>query len=382
MVAVLAALVALVASVTAWHLRDDSEAPRANKASGITVDTSYKADKTRIETCAAGDEQCARRALGNLAYRRGPRAALAAMVKFFGVDGDAACHQSAHEIGRASLAHFKGSVGDAFAAGTTGCFSGYYHGLFESAFASVEPTPDALGGRAKRLCDSAVSTRTGFDQYNCLHGVGHGLLLSTGDIQDAGHACRHILGPGRAVECFGGVMMEALTPSSGRPSPFTREDNLEYPCNVLAGSERAPCYASLAGHLLERRKFRWRAAAQDCLSIDADYRGVCVTQMGSEAANLARWDIPRMVAMCRQLTAFVDRCVGGAADAMMGNFHSAARGLPVCAAARGVPIADCRRSVAHFIALFATSRDDALRRCHELVPEVPDDYCNDTLAPR
>lgn len=380
-----AALVALLA-VTGVLLLADREGERdaGDATTDITVRVSYEPSDVTLDDCSPRlrDDECLREALGALAYEAGPTAALDAMVEAYGEAGDMSCHAAAHEIGRAGLAHADGSVGDAFAAGSDACFSGYYHGIFETAFRGVERTPNALGSRARDLCDSAGATRTGFDQYNCLHGVGHGLLLSIGeDLEGAGHACRHIEGDARARECFGGVVMEAFEPSRGGRSPWIRPGQPEYPCAVLAGGEQQTCYAQLGARLLVEYRGDWSAAARACTSVTVSHRDLCAYSLGSEAANLRGWRAAPTIAMCSTITPYEAVCIEGAAAAVMANFGAAQPGLALCRVAPSAVRARCERRVARFIALLATSSDDARRECRALVPAALD-ACDHSLARR
>ena len=106
---------------------------------GQPVAGKFKPDDKKLEDCK-GDFACYEQAYGNLAYDEGPKVALArfeqAISKAGAIEGN--CHRIAHAIGAASLAHFKGKVGPAFAAGTAACWSGYYHGVVERALVDVK----------------------------------------------------------------------------------------------------------------------------------------------------------------------------------------------------------------------------------------------------
>ncbi len=55
-------------------------------------------------------QRCFQQAFGNIAYRDGPKDALALVETVYGNGSDPACHRVTHMIGAASLARFGGDV--------------------------------------------------------------------------------------------------------------------------------------------------------------------------------------------------------------------------------------------------------------------------------
>ena len=126
---------------------------------GAPVAAQFEPDDTKLSSCGT-DFTCLEQAYGNLAYDEGPKVALdrfeRAIAKPGPVESD--CHRIAHKIGAGALARFKGAVGEAFAAGTAACWSGYYHGVVERGYAGVE---DADLGKASRAMCSDPALRSG-----------------------------------------------------------------------------------------------------------------------------------------------------------------------------------------------------------------------------
>lgn len=383
LVTVAAATLAAGAGLAAWELleRRDDASPSPTRSADALVPVRYEPTGTALESCGAIDHECRRRALGDIAFEAGPAEALTAMQRVYGDAGDMECHRAAHEIGHASLARFEGDIAAAYDAGSPACFSGYYHGLFETSFLGVDRAPTQLGERAGELCATDASTETGFHQYNCLHGVGHGLLIATGDLDDSTHACRHIDGDARVRACYSGVMMEAVSPTAQGPTAWTRADDPEYPCNVVKGDEKGPCYESSGARMVAHRGGRWSIAVRDCETIDPSYRQTCIYAMGTEAADVSRWDARRTIGLCRLLSR-ADRatCLAGAAAATIANYGEIQPGIDVCERARTPGDDACLRGVANFIALLAEDRDEARRTCRDLLPDTSLDHCTHPLA--
>ena len=145
-------------------------------AAGVSAIKPFKPNTERLEGCL--DADCRRQAFGNIAFREGPKAALALFAEKLSDDAvQADCHRIAHTIGAASLQHHHGDVGKALAEGNAICASGYYHGLLEWKLADVPK--DKVASVARTVCDQTKSTSSSFVYYQCVHGLGHGLMLYT-----------------------------------------------------------------------------------------------------------------------------------------------------------------------------------------------------------
>src|SRR5207237_8572384 len=142
----------------------------ANAAKKVSVAAAFKPDGTKVSDCKL-DAGCFQQAFANLAYRNGPKAALATFVSDMRTNRyvEENCHRIAHAIGAGALTRFHGNVGEAFAKGSATCWSGYYHGILERAFQGV---PDSrIGAVARRLCSSPSIRRTAFIASPCVHGL-------------------------------------------------------------------------------------------------------------------------------------------------------------------------------------------------------------------
>ena len=119
----------------------------------------FKPNTERLEGCL--DADCRRQAFGNIAYREGPKPALALFGEKLSEDAVGAdCHRIAHTIGAASLQHYDGNVGKALAEGNAICASGYYHGLLEWKLAGVPKAE--VASVARTVCDQTKSTASSF----------------------------------------------------------------------------------------------------------------------------------------------------------------------------------------------------------------------------
>ena len=108
--------------------------------------------------------------------------------------------------------------GRALAEGNGICASGYYHVLLEGKLAGV--AKDEVAEVARSVCDQTKSTASSFVYYQCVHGLGHGLMLSTRyELPGALRLCHGLRTDFDRVSCTGGVLMENQQSSYGITSP-------------------------------------------------------------------------------------------------------------------------------------------------------------------
>ena len=126
---------------------DPTASPKANQGGGRQagavnmhpVAGNFKPDKTKLSDCSS--EGCYEQAFGDVAYYQGPTAALALFAHEMAVDKtiDAGCHPIAHYIGAGDPARFHGNIPKSFAAGSSICWSGFYHGILSGRSSGSPP---------------------------------------------------------------------------------------------------------------------------------------------------------------------------------------------------------------------------------------------------
>src|SRR5262249_59967534 len=131
-------------------------------------------------------------------------------------DVRADCHLIAHAIGAGAYVRYH-DPGKAFVAAgnlATTCNSGFYHGVLQRALHGV--VQGQLLAVAKRLCSSQAVKQNFFVYSQCVHGLGHGLMIYTGyDLPKALATCDELTERVEQSTCTGGVFMENTTTSLG-----------------------------------------------------------------------------------------------------------------------------------------------------------------------
>ena len=97
------------------------------------------------------------------------------------------------------------------------------------------PADDKLAVVARQLCSDPQITVQRFLAYQCIHGLGHGLMIYTGyDLPGSLKTCDGLQTGFDRVSCSGGVFMENFTSSYGVTSKYLRKNDPIYPCNAVA----------------------------------------------------------------------------------------------------------------------------------------------------
>jgi mono/diheme cytochrome c family protein len=302
----------------------------AESASGGARPVAFEPDDTELSSCR-GEYACLEQAFGNIAYDSGPRSALAELDRRIASDRqvEANCHRIAHMIGAAALQHFRGEIGRAFAAGSASCASGYYHGLLEWKLAGV--SEQRAVQLARTVCTKRSIRANAFLYYQCVHGLGHGLMLySKYELPDALDLCHRLGNDFDRISCTGGVFMENQQSSYGLRSKWLRKDNLLYPCTMVAAADKQYCYLMVTSQILPRVGYDWERTARWCRRSDPGFVGICFQSFGRDASGMSRQDPVRIRATCRRAREGERECLYGAARDILNTNASDLRGRRLC----------------------------------------------------
>jgi hypothetical protein len=319
----LLALVSLLTLTTALATRGHDK-QRVGIARGV-VDGSFHPiagkfvpDNTKLADCGSTDQRCLEQGFGNLAYSGGPKAALALFDRRRVVDKTVAadCHRIAHTIGSAALAFFKGNVAETYAHGSPSCASGYYHGILERAFVNVF-SRRGLVRVARSLCRGAGVRRRGFLDYQCTHGLGHGLMIQTGyDLPTALAVCGGLQTRWDEVSCTGGAFMENGSTVYGLRSQWLKADDPLYPCGAIKLRNRASCYLRVTTQILLTNHYDWSKTAETCRSLAPKWRPYCFRSYGRDTVNYAGGKADSILRLCGLAHSAEGQCLYGAARTM------------------------------------------------------------------
>lgn len=299
----------------------------------------FEPDATVLEGCRA-DPACLEQAFGNIAFRKGPRAALARFEAQVATDSDveADCHRIVHTIGSAALERYDGNVARTFSEGSPTCISGYYHGILERSFRGVS-TKAGLADVARLLCVGAGVRRRGFLDYQCRHGLGHGLMIQTGyDLPLALSVCAGLGTKWDRLACSGGAFMENLGTRFGVRSPWLDDDDPLYPCTRVRARDRQSCYLRATRRMLAFNEDDFAKTAHACARLGRWSR-TCFQGLGRDTVEASRSVPGKILALCDRAGAGRGDCLRGAARTLANN--SGPKGIaPASALCRRAPFSE------------------------------------------
>jgi hypothetical protein len=303
-------------------------------------------------------------------------------------------HVYAHGIGIASYAG-AATVSQVYAQCTAAFQSGCYHGVIQAYFA------DSTGGgvtaeRLNALCADWRGEEHDWIQFQCAHGIGHGLMaVRSHHLLRALDECDLLVDMLERQSCWGGAFMEnvvnATTPHhqsvtrvadgqheghggeaghhehGGGGEAFKALDPADplYPCTIVEEQHQGTCYLMQTSPILYYNKGDFAGAARACEQAPAEHLRSCYLSLGRDAAAYAGNDDAKAVDLCRQAPAErLGRCVSGTAKNRVDVTADAADGFRFCLA---VPAGDarqeCFRAVGEEIAVLIAGTPARERAC-------------------
>lgn len=233
------------------------------------------------------------------------------------------CHATAHFLGREEYERV-GDVGKALAIGSPICFAGYYHGVLEGYLAEARGDLTGSGGgvtlkKFVAACGDPTSFLISQDYYECLHGLGHALLVGIEDLPKSLETCDMLSSSSEAQWCYSGVFMENSTSSTNRDhsSAYLKKDDPSYPCSILAERYLPMCYTLQTFYVAELAHYDWPRIFSWCGTIPAAYQDKCFNAIGQVLVGFTR-DINVMMHNCALAMQASDRhaCIQGVVGAL------------------------------------------------------------------
>jgi hypothetical protein len=278
------------------------------------------------------------------------------------------CHRIAHALGAGGLAHYDGDVGPAFADGTAVCWSGYYHGILERAFAGV--SEDELPAVSRRLCESDQVRRSDFVAYQCVHGLGHGLMIYTDyDMPLSLETCDALATSWDQTSCTGGVFMENLQTSYGTQSKWLRDDDPLYPCPTVAERHKLYCYLMVTSRILDVVGGDWQQTVDWCRKAEANWVATCFQSLGRDASGRSLQEPKEVLRICSLAKDMAEECVYGAARDITSMDAGARRSAGFCSSAAASLRARCFNGIGTILGGFSRESEARKAACRGAVPK-------------
>lgn len=293
----------------------------------------------------------------NKTYYEGKGAAIADMKVAYEADAyvKAECHQLTHIVGRTGYRKY-GGLDKAYAQGDSFCWSGYYHGAIEQAINDIGGKK--IAAQAPQVCQSFAKKRPySFDHFNCVHGLGHGMMaVGSYNLPDSLKLCDNLTSSWDRSSCYGGVFMENVmvaTRGNGTTAYFKDNEPL-YPCTFVERAYKEQCYLMQTSQVLQKNGYDFSKTFEVCGQADVGFVDTCYRSLGRDASGSTVSNQDRTIAICR-LAPNHDALMGcmlGAVRDFVSYYHNNQQALKLCEAFGGDITMPCKQDVAQYYKSF------------------------------
>jgi hypothetical protein len=236
--------------------------------------------------------------------------------------------------------------------------SGCYHGILQRYFDARMGLPLAQSVLLAP-CDGLRGTPEQFRLFDCLHGVGHGLMMyhrydANASLKD----CDRLASDWDQRSCYSGVFMENNMGAHiqmfadeqlgmhrhSMPGPSVvlfKPSDLNYPCNATPARYRRECYELQADLILPAVKQDYRKAGAACDGAgNPDLVRECYIGLGRNASGAAAFQYAGIKKRCDQVSpAGAPFCYEGAVRHLAYAPSELPRGVAFC---KSLPEGDAR----------------------------------------
>lgn len=264
------------------------------------------------------------------------------------------CHPIAHSIGHAAVKKFD-SVNAAFKQGDGYCWSGYYHGVMEGMIARIgrENLPTEIGN----ICSSIPGKETySFDYYNCIHGLGHGVMAVNGiELFDSLDICAKLDGSWEQSSCYGGVYMEnVMVEQRGQHTKYLKREDSVYPCNAVKDQYKKDCFMMQTSYMLKVANGDFGKVFEQCSDVEQQFRKACYQSLGRDAASYSLNKIQPTISSCKLASSSEAKvnCIIGASKNFVSALHDDKRAISLCNATDAETKMRCLSAVKQYYQTF------------------------------
>ena len=290
--------------------------------------------------CSLTDKKslpCLQQKYADLTRLRGAAVSFSALKTAYATDDAtrSGCHQLTHAIGRAEADTVK-DVSQAYALGDNFCWSGYYHGVMESLV--IRMGEKNLNNHLATICAPLKAQKPySFTHYNCVHGLGHGIMVINGSqLFSALKTCDSLADSWERQSCYGGAFMEnemeEVNPNHA--TNYLKSDEPMYPCTAVGEAYKYQCYLMQTSHALKLANNDFVRVFNECAAVESRYAIVCYQSLGRDASGNSNSQVEPTLTNCMygpDQTAR-ENCIIGAVKDFVSYYHSDQQATMLCTA--------------------------------------------------
>lgn len=246
------------------------------------------------------------------------------------------CHSLAHIIGQAAVDKYP-EVSQAYLHGDNFCWSGYYHGVIEGVAFNIGK--EKLFTSLNTICANIPGKQTySFDYYNCVHGLGHGLMEVTYDeLFDSLSLCDKLTGSWEQQSCYGGVFMENIIvdtkENQDHSTKYLKPNQPMYPCIEVADVYKGACYLMQTSYMLKVTDGNFMKVFELCAGAGQAFAPTCYQSLGRDASGRSVSDARITKDICNLGKTYEQKsnCIIGAVKDFISYYHSDVQAKELCA---------------------------------------------------
>jgi len=318
--------------------REVAPAPAAPEVfSRVDAEATELAETLELAAACANDRtlKCFEDYYENLVTKKGIVYAFADMRKRYETDGfiRSQCHPLVHAIGHSAVKSYP-DVSTAFSYGDSFCWSGYYHGVMETILGTIGE--DKIVAEINSVCADIPGRATySFDYYNCVHGLGHGVMvIYNNELFQALDTCAALVDSFDASSCYGGAFMEnVMVDNRNHFTKYLKPAEPLYPCTAVAEKYKSPCYLMQTSYMLNVRGGDFATVFDLCRDADQGYVTTCFESLGRDASGRTVSSAPEVKRLCALGGDYPARshCIIGAVKDFISYYHSDKEAKELCA---------------------------------------------------
>lgn len=242
------------------------------------------------------------------------------------------CHPLTHVIGNSAAEKYQ-TASEAYLHGDSFCWSGYYHGVLEGVLSKIGM--DKAVAEINDICkDIPGRSKYSFDYYNCVHGLGHGLMAITSDeLFQSLKLCDGLQGTWEESSCYGGVFMEnVIVDNKNHFTKYLKPSEPLYPCNAVDERYKSACYLMQTSYMLKVSGQDFSKVFALCGKADKNYIATCYQSLGRDASGHSVSNVESTKKSCYLGTTFEAKsnCIIGAVKDFISYFHSDVQAKTLC----------------------------------------------------
>lgn len=334
----------------------------------LKKDNTYFAYAEQIVTTCKEDIRCAIDELNDLDKKTTERQTtlnvFLDVVRLYD-ESDYKCHKTSHHLGL-WLYGYTTDIDEAIQYIEMLCGGGIFHGVFENYFITQKFNNTSIEEiNIVGLCSKYKDSQVSINLWQCIHGVGHGLInFYDYDVFDAVERCDEFKPGLEQISCSKGIFMQNVIYYYKTEKGDFNED-IYYPCDQVDSKYAPACYHYHSSYILKQNGGSVRETFDTCDEIPREelvrycYYGIG-RQLASEISELNR-----IVLYCENgsNSEYYTECIRGALMTAVNGNMDPATGFFFCKNIPDQYKANCYEGLGQWVMMLDSRKSAIIIQC-------------------